>query len=94
MTSKLAMDETNNSKSTVKSSLPSQDQTFHMNILLGSEWGDSLNSYLEFDMIIGKRESTSSQSTPVTSSVWQTLEPRGENFVGSCDLFEFLVEPT
>ena len=50
------MDETNNSKSTVKSSPPSQDQTFHLNILLGSKWGDSLNSYLEFDMIIGKGE--------------------------------------
>lgn len=36
----LAMDETHNSKSTVKSSLTSQDQTLHLNIFLGSGWGN------------------------------------------------------
>lgn len=41
LTSSLAMDETHNSKSTVKSSLTSQDQVLHLNILLGNGEGIS-----------------------------------------------------
>lgn len=68
----LAVDETN--KSTVKSSLLSQDQTFHLNILLGSKWGDSLNSYLDFDVIIRKKEHffTEHPCAPSAGRYWRT----------------------
>lgn len=50
----LAVDETNNSKSTVKSSLTSQTQILHLNIWLGSPWGILWTIIGESGMVIGK----------------------------------------
>lgn len=65
----LAMDETNNSKSTVKSSLTSQDQTFHLNISLGRKWGSSQQLRIWHD---NREESALPQEHLCVPSAWQT----------------------
>lgn len=84
----LAMDETNNSKSAVKSSLTSQDWTFHLNILLGIKGGFSEQL---FRIWHDNKEESFLTAPPCTFCSADTRTQVAWGTVGPCTLFYVFV---